>query len=220
MRKSGNRFLLAIAVGLISLTGNSQQPVAAAASPAAAPVNLSPGMLLQVEMSGDVDAKKAHPGDIFRTRLWDDVRSGDKMVLPKKTIIVGHVVAVQPRSKENQESKLTIAIDKALLKDGSEIPVHGVVERVQISSVAMAAAATNGRSYNPGMNPGSTTNVAMPSQGQAAQSDQSPGPTNIPDTNIAVRKDASGKLTVVSSNNKDDVKLKRFATLDVRVITD
>jgi hypothetical protein len=211
-------------MGLISVGAYSQQPFASASqAPTAAQIKIDPGTLIQVEMNSDIDVKKAHAGDIFRTRLWDAVRNGDKIILPQKTIVVGHVVEAQRRTKDNPESKLTITFDKAVFKDGSELPLR-VVARVQLSQMAAAAAAdANARSYNPGLSPGSTTNVAMPSQlplpGEGVDKNQlvAAGPTNIRDTTIVPEGDASGTLTVFHSATKADVKIKHFATLDVRV---
>ena len=216
-------------MGLISFVSYGQQPVASASqaptsAQPAAQIKIDSGTLIQVEMNSDVDVKKAHAGDIFRTMLWDAVRSGDKVILPQKTVVVGHVVAAQPRTKDNPESKLTIAFDKAVLKDGSELPLHGVVARVQLSSMAVAAAAdANSRSYNPGLSPGSSTNIAMPAQlplpGEGGDKNQlaTLGPTNIRDTTILAEEDASGTLTVFRSATKADVKIKHYATLDVRI---
>lgn len=204
--------ILSTALVLASSSAISQQP----ATPTAPAADSITGPIIQVEMNSDVDVKKAHPGGVFRTRVWEDVRNGDKVVLPQKTIIVGHVVAAQPRTKDNPDSKLTIAFDKAILKNGSELPLHGTVEGVELSQIAVAAADRNSPSYNHGLNPGSTTNVAMPNSGSAEQQQIAPGPTNIRDSSIALQGDASGN-TVLTSTTKAEVKLKHFATLDVRV---
>jgi hypothetical protein len=223
MKNDWIRLGLITVMGLISFGSHSQQPTASTAQNPT-PAKISPGTLIQAEMNSDLDVKKAHAGDIFRTRLWEAVRSGDKVILPQKTIVVGHVVAAQPRTKDNPESRLTIAFDKAVLKDGSELPLHGVVARVQLSSMAVAAAAdANARSYNPGLNPGSTSNIAMPAQvplpGEGGDKNQlaTLGPTNIRDTTILSEEDASGTLTVFRSATKADVKIKHYATLDVRI---
>ena len=233
MKKRWITIVFTIAMGSISFSAHSQQPAtsntaASAAAQTAAQMGsqrmIDPGTLIQVEMNSDVDVKKAHAGDIFRTKLWGDVRSGDKIILPQKTVVIGHVVAAQPRTKDNPESKLTIAFDKAVLKDGSELPLHGVVARVQLSSMAVAAGAdANAHSYNQGLSPGSTTNIAMPAQlplpGEGGDKNQlaTLGPTNIRDTTILSEEDASGTLTVLRSATKADVKLKHYATLDVRI---
>lgn len=212
-------------MGLISFSSVSQQPAASASQSAtAAQAKIDPGTLIQVEMNSDIDVKKAHAGDMFRAKLWDAVRNGDKVILPQKTIIAGHVVEAHPRTKDNPESRLTIAFDKAVLKDGSELPLRGVVARVQLSQMALAAAADpNARSYNPGLSPGSTTNIAMPTQvplpGEGGDKSQlvAVGPTNVRDTTILSEGDASGALTVFRSATKADVKIKHFATLDVQI---
>ena len=216
-------FFALAASGTISMVANSQQPAPSNVPPPASAVSkITPGTLAQVEVSSDIDAKKAHAGDVFRTRLWDDVRgSSGQVVLPSKTTLVGHVVECQPRTKDNQESKLTLAFDKAVLKDGSELPLRGVVQRVQISSVALAAAEANSPTYNPSANPGSTSNIAMPASVPPTKDRNeppTPGPTNMRDSSIDAKPDASGTLTVFTSANKADVKLKKFATLDVRIM--
>jgi hypothetical protein len=224
MKNHWIRVSLITVMGLISFGSYGQQLVASASqSPTAAQVKIDSGTLIQVEMNSDIDVKKVHAGNTFRTTLWDAVRNGDKVILPQKTVVVGHVVTAQPRTKDNPESKLTIAFDKAALKDGSELPLRGVVARVQLSPMAVAAADSNARSYNPSLSPGSTTNIAMPAQlplpGEGGDKNQlaTLGPTNIRDTTIISEGDASGTLTVFRSATKADVKIKHYATLDVRI---
>jgi hypothetical protein len=229
MKKRWIRLVFTVAMGSISLGVHSQQPAtsntsASTAAQTSPQIKIGSGILIQVEMNSDVDAKKAHAGDIFRTSLWEAVRSGDKIILPQKTTVIGHVVDARPRTKDNPESRLTIAFDKAVLKDGSELPLHGLVARVQLSAMAVAAMAdANARSYNPGLVPGSTTNIAMPTQlplpGEGGDKNQlaTLGPTNIRDTNILIEADASGTLSIFRSATKTDVKLKHYATLDVRI---
>jgi len=210
-----NKTLLAVIIALAPIAVRAQQPAAPSSS------QIAPGTMIQVEMLRDIDAKKAHSDDSFQTRLWEDVTSNGKIILPKKTVIVAHVVEARPRGKDNAESKLTVAFDKALLKDHTELPLHGVVARVQLTPMAVAAGRKKDTQlYSP--NAGSTTNIAMPAQlpeaGTGGPDDQlpAPGPTNVRDLNIGVQPDASGTATTLTSS-KDDVKLKRYATLDVRI---
>jgi hypothetical protein len=225
MKMRSITFIFTAVIGLIPFSIHSQQAATPnTGTPTPAQLKLDPGTLIQVEMNSDVDVKKAHAGDIFRTRLWEAVRSSDKVVLPQKTIVVGHVVDAKPRTKDNPESRLTIAFDKAVLKDGSELALHGVVARVQLSAMAVASAPdTNAPSYNRGLSPGSTTNIAMPAQlplpGEGGDKNQlaTLGPTNIRDTNILCNAGVSGALSVLRSATKADIKLKHYATLDVRI---
>ena len=217
MAKHWIGLVLSTAIGSVSFAGNTQQTTPSSAS---AP-SINPGTVIQVEMTSELDVKRAHAGDVFRVRLWEDVTSGGKVILPRKTLILGHVVDAQARTKTNPDSKLTVAFDKAVLKDGSELPLQAVVKDVQFSAIALAAGAeTKAHSYSPGPFPGSTTNIAMPSQAPSPGQDgqlATTGPTNIQDTDILAQGDVSGKLTVLTSATKADVKLKRFATLDLRI---
>jgi len=45
-------------------------------------------------------------------------------VIPKGTKLVGHVTECKQRSKEQKESALGIVFDKAILKNGEEIPLN------------------------------------------------------------------------------------------------
>lgn len=211
--------LLLVLVLTVLAAAGQQSGSSSASSQAVADAPIMPGTLIQAEILTDVDAKKAHPGDLFRARLWADVRNGDKIVLPQKTILVGHVVAAVPRTKDTPQSTLTVAFDKALLKGGAEIAVHGVVERVQLSPMAASSMSSANAPYNPGLNPGSTTNIAMPAAGATGGQgtiELTSGPTNIRDASIELRPDASGTNTMMTAI-KTDVKLKRLATLDIRV---
>jgi hypothetical protein len=203
----------AILINLLSLT-QAQQPAVTQASQG----QITPGTFIQVELNSDIDVKKARPGDQFKATLWEDLRSGGKVVLPKKTVIVGHVIAAQPRSKDNPDSQLAIAFDKALLKSGAEVPFEGVIERVQLTPMAVAAGAGTDPSYNRGLNPGSTTNIAMPNaSADSPQQGVTPGPTNVRDSSVTLKPDPAGKTTLITSANKAEVKLKRYSTLDVQI---
>jgi hypothetical protein len=217
MKKLLIKFSLGTAIAFISTAGITQQPTTSNPWPAAAQIKVGPGTVIQMEMSGDVDVKKVRPGEVFRAKLWDDLHAGGRIIIPRMTVIIGHVVEAQPHTKTDPTSKLTIAFDKALLK-GGELPLHGVVERVEYSSIAISAAAdAKAHSYNNSPFPGSTTNVAMPTRGEVRDTQVPPGPTNVRDTSIDVKGNPSTGTTVLSSTTKDDVKLKRFATLDVLV---
>jgi hypothetical protein len=86
--------------------------------------------------------------------------------------------------------------------------------------MAVAAAGKNDSAlYSP--SPGSTTNIAMPAQlpeaGQGGPDGQlpAPGPTNVRDPDISVQPGPAGATVLAST--KQDVKLKHYATLDLRI---
>jgi hypothetical protein len=80
-----------------------------------------------------LDAKKNKPGDPVTARTTQSSRSPDGTTLPKGTELVGHVTQAQARSKNQSGSNLGIMFDKAVLKNGREVPMNATIQ-------AMAAA--------------------------------------------------------------------------------
>jgi hypothetical protein len=109
--------------GQASSTAN-QNTQAAAGGPSA---ELRGRTALQVELTNSVDAKKAKPGDAVGAKLTRDVKAGDKVVLHRGAKLVGHITEAQARSKENPESRLGIAFDKAVDRKGEEFAFRAVV---------------------------------------------------------------------------------------------
>ena len=116
-------------VGLIGLGSISpaQQPQTTT-GPAAPPTAvLENGSILYAEISKTVDAKKAKVGDQVTAQLLADVIGHGKIVLRRDSKLIGHVTEVQARSQENQESRLGIVFEKAMIKGGQEIPFRSVL---------------------------------------------------------------------------------------------
>jgi hypothetical protein len=89
---------------------------------------LSSGTTLQAELTKSVDAKKAKSGDQVTAKLTQDVKSNGKVVLHKGSKLVGHVTEAQAKDKQNAESKLGIAFDKAVLKGGQEVAFNSMIQ--------------------------------------------------------------------------------------------
>lgn len=147
-----------------------QQPPQASHAPASAPSNanqeptaatprIAPGSVIPVELTKTIDAKKAKPGDEVVAKVTMDMKTTSGAVLvPKDTKVVGHVTEAQARSKEQKESQLGIAFDRAMLK-GSEMSLP-------MSIQAVIAPPSN----NPNSNGGSPDQGAPPTGGNSAPS--------------------------------------------------
>ncbi|MGA7908714.1 MAG: hypothetical protein WCA16_14995 [Candidatus Sulfotelmatobacter sp.] len=67
-----------------------------------------------------MDAKKAKTGDAVDAKVTQDLKAvSGEIVMPKDTKVVGHITEAEARSKEQKESKIGIAFDQAIMKDGS-----------------------------------------------------------------------------------------------------
>lgn len=84
---------------------------------------LQAGSTVQAELTKPVDARKNKKGDEVVARTTQDVKSNGQIVLPKGSKIVGHVTDVQAREKGQQESHLAIAFERAVSKNGTQMPL-------------------------------------------------------------------------------------------------
>ena len=105
-------------------------PTAARQEQTAVPTRIAPGSVIPVQLTTTIDAKKAKPGDPVTAKVSMDLKTnGGEVIVPKDTQIVGHVTEAQARSKEQKESQVGIAFDRAVLKDG-EIPLPMSIQAV------------------------------------------------------------------------------------------
>jgi len=89
------------------------------------------GTIINAELTGSLDSKKAKPGDAVNARTVTDLKTNDgRVVLPKDTKIVGHVTQASARGAGQSESSLGLVFDKAILKSGQEIPLNAAVQAV------------------------------------------------------------------------------------------
>jgi hypothetical protein len=82
-----------------------------------------------------VDCKKNKPGDTVTGKTTENTKSDGEVVIPKGSKLVGHVTEAKARGKGESESSLGIVFDKAILKNGQEVPLNANIQ-------ALAAAET------------------------------------------------------------------------------
>ena len=108
----------------------SSTPTSANQEQSSASPRIAPGSVIPVQLTKTIDAKKAKPGDEVVAKVTMDMKSnsGD-VIVPKDTRVVGHVTEAQARNKEQKESQVGIAFDRALLK-GSEVSLPMSIQAV------------------------------------------------------------------------------------------
>jgi hypothetical protein len=146
----------------------TQAPTSAPAStnqePSSATPRIAPGSVIPVQLTKTIDSKKAKPGDEVVAKVTMDMKTTTGEVLvPKDTKVVGHVTEAQARSKEQKESQLGIAFDRAMLK-GSEMTLP-------MSIQAVVAPPSN----NPNSSGGAPDQGAPPTGGNSAPSPMNSG---------------------------------------------
>jgi len=101
--------------------------------------SLSDGTAMNAALSQPVDAKKNRRGDPVTAKTTEATKSDGKVVIPKGSKLVGHVTECKQRSKEEKESALGIVFDKAILKNGKEIPLNVTVRALAAAQSTAAS---------------------------------------------------------------------------------
>jgi hypothetical protein len=84
---------------------------------------LQAGSTLQAQLTKPLDARKNKVGNEVIAKTTSDVKSNGRVVVPKGSKLVGHVTQVQAHGKGQANSELGIAFDRAVLKNGTEMPL-------------------------------------------------------------------------------------------------
>jgi hypothetical protein len=86
--------------------------------------SLANGTALNAELNSSLDSKKAKTGDQVVARTTEAVKSEGKTIIPKGTKLIGHVTQASAKAKGDSESALAIQFDRAILKNGQEMPLN------------------------------------------------------------------------------------------------
>jgi hypothetical protein len=134
---------------------------------------IAPGSVIPVQLTKTVDAKKAKTGDEVVAKVTQDLKNTSGVVImPKDTEVIGHVTEAQRRDKEQKESELVIAFDKAVIKNGEtmQMPmsIQAIIATPNQNSTQNAQNSQGGSGYPGGSMPaGSPSQSGSTSQGSS-----------------------------------------------------
>jgi hypothetical protein len=100
---------------------------------------LASGTTIEAMLTKSLHAKKNKEGDKVEAKTTSDVKSEGRVVIPKGSKLVGHVTQAKARTKGESDSMLGIQFDRALLKDGREVPLNVVIQAVAAAQTAANA---------------------------------------------------------------------------------
>jgi hypothetical protein len=167
---------------------------------------LPAGAPIEAALSKSVDSKKLRPGDPVMAEASESTDQNGKSLIPRGTRIEGHVTQASARGKGDAFSSIGIIFDKAVLKDGQQIPLNVSVQALALSqNAATAPNANSGAGMEPMGNPGAP-NTSQGRMGGAApmgQSTQAPSATTATDTvgNVDTNNAQGGKGAVGGLNS-------------------
>jgi len=110
-------FLLGASAG-IGQTPSSSQIQSERPSP------LASGTALNAQLTHSLDSRKAKPGDVVTAQTTAPVKVDGKVVIPNNTKLVGHVTRASARARGDTDSVLAVQFDRAVLRDGHEMPLQ------------------------------------------------------------------------------------------------
>lgn len=214
------------------------------AGQATAQRRIAPGSVIPVQLTKTVDAKKVKTGDPIMARVTMDMTtSTGEVLVPKDTKVIGHITEAQARTKEQKESQLGIAFDRAVLKDGEvslPMSIQAVIappsnnanggESDQGSSAppvggSAASPMSGGRNGSAGQTQtGGTPPSALPSEGTGASQGNGPRPPINGNTqgvvgisNLKLEPGQTAAQGSVLSSEKNNVKVESGTMLLLKV---
>ncbi len=119
---------------------SSSTSAAVTAQNGQANAGLSNGTAFNAELSSPVDSKKCKPGDAVNGKTTEAVKGEGKTVIPKGSKLVGRVTQASARAKGEAESSLGIVFDKAILKNGEEVPLNVSIQALASAQSSASAA--------------------------------------------------------------------------------
>lgn len=104
-----------------------------------ASASIPAGTKIDATLATSLDAKRSSPGDDVEVRTEEDIKEDGKIILKKGTHLVGHVTQAQARTSGKTQSQLGIVFDRAVLKDGQEVPFNASIQALASAQSAAAA---------------------------------------------------------------------------------
>ena len=108
-------------------------------------VGLDQGTELNATLTKPVDARTAKPGDEVVATSNEDLKSNGQVIVKKGSKLVGRVTAARPLGRADgsadgaADSQLGIVFDRAVLKDGREVPLNASIQALAAAQSGASA---------------------------------------------------------------------------------
>src|ERR1700744_1908612 len=183
------KYLSLVPVAIFSLALQAQTGRVATGTPAAG-TNAAAAPSVSAELTKRIDTKKAKVGDEVDVKTTSAAKFADGTELPKGTKLVGKVTDVHPKSSTDKTSHVAFDLERAVTKDGHDVPVHAAVTSMMVSAQpvdnsammspgsgsggggAAGGSSAGGSSGSTASTPSAPSMPAVSSQDQPAQSAQ------------------------------------------------
>ena len=117
--------------------------VSPAATSAPTSVSVAQSTNLSAELTKKVDTKNARVGEEVVARTTSTAHLSDGTKVPRGTRLMGKVTEVQSKSAQQKASRLAFTFDRAVMHNGSMIPIRAVVMSLTPPAVVSASAGSD-----------------------------------------------------------------------------
>lgn len=124
-------------------SANSNGAAGASAQGSQASAALTDGTAFNATLDKPIDSKKCKPGEPVTAHTTEPVKSGGKTIMPKGTKMMGHVTQASARANGQADSALGIVFDKAVMRNGHEMPMNVAIQALGAASGQASAATDN-----------------------------------------------------------------------------
>lgn len=152
-----------------------------------------------------IDAQTTKSGDEVSAQTGEAVKSDGRVLLPKGSKLMGHVVEVKARADDQPTSQIVLTFNRAVTKDAKEIPITASI--ASISRAQGAAAPSSAAGSDTGAPSSASGAAASPKQGQSGGSQTAPpaagGDEHTSGASGAFTLQQRASRTVISSNSEN-----------------
>src|ERR1700675_4206128 len=124
-------------------SSNASASTSASTQNGQANASLASGTAFNAALSSPIDSKKCKQGDPVNAHTTEAAKSEGETVIPKGSKLVGHVTQASARANGESESSLGIVFDKAILKNGQEIPLNAGIQALASAQSSVSAAGSD-----------------------------------------------------------------------------
>ena len=134
MSKSFLALTFVVGISVAGALTGAATPAAAAQSDAAdvtePAFHLAAGTTIPTELSKSLDVKKLKRGDSFELRTLVGLVSHDRIVVPQRTRITGHVTDIKTSTRGEPSSKMGITFDSMIFFDGRRVEFQAALQAI------------------------------------------------------------------------------------------
>jgi len=184
-------------------SASPQAPQAGAAPAQSSPITrIAPGSVIPVLLTKTIDAKKAKTGDEVVAKVAQDLKNANgELIVAKDTKVLGHVTEAQARNKEQKESEVAIAFDRAVMTDGSQMQMPMSIQAIigpQNSGPQNSQSAGGGAGDNAPSGSGASPMGQRPGMGGSAPAAAPSAPAGGGDTSSNSQNGASARPPITA----------------------